>query len=107
MFVYIAEGSTPFLHICWLLYKLRKKDSNVFKFFAMILLASFFVFRVVMSPCLLFHLIANRSSWGMGSELLFALNAAIVSLFTVLNFFWFHKLVSLNAEKSSSVDKVK
>lgn len=95
MMVYIAEGSTPALHMCWLLHKLNMKKSFLFKVFVAWLLLGFFVCRILVSPYMLWHMSQNMDAWGQDNDLLFYLNFSIVFLFAVLNFYWFYKLISL------------
>jgi len=95
MMVYIAEGSTPFLHTSWLLHKLQLKNTKRFKFCVLSLLVTFFICRVVAGPFMLFHMTYNSPSWGPNTDILFAMNYLIVFLFVVLNFYWFYKLITL------------
>ncbi len=95
MLVYIAEGSTPFLHISWLLHQLKLKDTGGFKLLVAVLLTTFFVCRIILSPYMLWHMITFQERWGEDTFLLFWGNWLIVFLFGLLNYFWFYKLVSL------------
>jgi hypothetical protein len=95
MLVYIAEGSTPMLHFCWLMHQLKMKDAAGFKVLVGALILAFFVFRILLSPYMLWHMIVHMSEWVGDQFLLFWGNWAIVFLFGVLNYFWFYKLTSL------------
>lgn len=107
MLVYIAEGSTPFLNISWLLHMLSLKKTLIFKICALSLIVSFFTFRILLGPCMVYHMLIHREEWGeSGRGSLFLGNTAIVASFAVLNFFWFYKLLAV-ALGSANVDKRK
>ena len=94
MLVYIAEGSTPFLNISWLLYLLQLKKTNGFKICAAILILSFFCCRILLGPYMVYHMLYHREEWGIdGRGALYIGNTTIVSIFAVLNFYWFYKLL--------------
>lgn len=95
MLVYIAEGSTPFLHFAWVFHKLNMKNSNIFKALGALLLLTFFVFRVVLSPYLIYHMLTNQSSWGADTEILFWFNFVVISFFGCINYYWFYKIVRI------------
>lgn len=63
MMVYLAECSTPFLHLCWLLHHLKHDKAFVFKLCSAMILILFFFFRIVLGPYLLFHMVAYRELW--------------------------------------------
>lgn len=104
MLVYIAEGSTPFLNISWLLHLLQLKNTVIFKSFAGILIISFFICRILLGPFMVYHMINHREEWGEGKGALFLFNTTIVSIFAILNFYWFHKLlaVALNLKQKDA-----
>jgi hypothetical protein len=93
MLVYIAEGSTPFLNITWLLHLLKLTNSKYFLMFAGLLIITFFCFRVVIGPYLVYHMIMFRNNWGENTFLLFYFNFPIIVSFAILNFYWFYKLL--------------
>lgn len=115
MLVYIAEGSTPFLNISWLLYLLQLKKTAAFKLCAILLILSFFCCRILLGPFMVYHMLTNREEWGDdGRGLLYVGNTAIVSIFAILNFYWFYKLLlvalgspSSSASKEEKVEIVK
>lgn len=61
-YIYLAEGSTPFLHFSWMLNALECTDSFLFLVNGSIGAMMYLVFRVVLPPALLLHLIVNKSS---------------------------------------------
>ena len=94
MLVFIAEGSTPFLNSSWLMHQLQLKDTLVFKLTALSLVISFFVFRIMLGPFMVTHMMQHRNEWGQAKDgLMFWGNFIIVFLFAVLNFYWFYKLM--------------
>ena len=105
MLVYIAEGSTPFLNISWLLYLLQLKKTAAFKLCAILLILSFFCCRILLGPFMVYHMLTNRDEWGDdGRGLLYVGNTAIVSIFAILNFYWFYKLLLVAVGSPSSSD---
>jgi hypothetical protein len=94
MIVFLAEASTPFLNLSWLLQKLGYESSTMFKLVAFILIVTFFVFRVLLSPYAVYHMIANPEVWG-NQLIMYYFNVQVVAFFALINFFWFYKLVAL------------
>lgn len=95
MLVYIAEGSTPLLHTSWLMHQFKMGKKTIFKAMVALLIFSFFVCRILLSPYMLWHMLTHRAEWGMENVALFWGNWVIVALFGLLNYFWFYKLTSL------------
>ena len=94
MLVFIAEGSTPFLNSSWLMHQLQLKDTIIFKLTALSLVTSFLVFRIILGPFMVTHMLHHRNEWGNAKDgLMFWGNFFIVFLFAVLNFYWFYKLM--------------
>lgn len=95
MIVFLAEASTPFLHLSWALHKMNYSSSVYFLICAATLLLLFFVFRVLLSAGMLFHLTVHRAEWGSGlvNQSIFAVNYVVVALFALLNYYWFYKLL--------------
>lgn len=106
MLVYIAEGSTPFLNVSWLLHLLTLKNTVLFKLCAFLLIVSFFVCRILLGPFMVQHMIYHREEWGeVGRGALFLGNTAIVSSFAILNFYWFYKLLAVAIGSNNATDK--
>lgn len=100
MLVYIAEGSTPFLNISWLLHQLQLKNTRIFSIFTSCLVISFFICRILLGPYMVQHMMRHREQWGEeGRYFLFLGNTMIVSIFSILNFIWFYKLVNMALPK--------
>ena len=96
MMVYIAEGSTLPLHVVWFMHALDLKDYPSFKIVCFIVLASYAVLRIMWGPYMLYHLATNYEMWQsneIDSFLLYP-NSIILFLFNLINFFWFHKLIT-------------
>lgn len=62
MLVFIAEISTPFLNISWLLHQLKKKNVY-FDVIAGLLIVTFFI-RVLVGPYMVNHMLSHREEWG-------------------------------------------
>ena len=95
MFIFLAELSTPFLHFSWLLNTLHMTNTLIFKVTAGSLLILFFICRVLLGPRLLHEMITSFDLWVDRFPGLFQLNVVIVTLFTLLNFYWFFLLLRL------------
>lgn len=97
MIVYLAEGSTPFLSISWIMNQVKLKDTLLFKIASTLLIVNFFVFRVVMSPVCFYVLIQSKDSWGDSDaeKYLFYGNTVVIAFFGLLNQFWFYKLIKI------------
>jgi len=98
MIIYLAEVSTPFLHMSWLLNELKLTNTVLFKYCAVTLLILFALFRVCLSPVLLYSFIFSEEVWDQ-SVYLYALNGLIIFLFMVLNFYWFYLLLRMAFKK--------
>lgn len=98
MVIYLAEISTPFLNISWLLHNLGRNGSTLFLTCSVILLVTFFL-RTLVGPYALYHMLRHRDDWGdySGGDVLtkamFDGNFLVISFFTTLNIFWFYKLL--------------
>lgn len=106
MFVYIAEGSTPALHTAWAMQKLDMTDSVYFMPLGILLITTFFMFRIVMSPIMLTHMWVYKESWGSSTseEVLYWFNLVIVAFFACINYFWFYKLCVILAKVTKKKD---
>jgi hypothetical protein len=108
MMIYIAELSTPFLNVSWLLNELDIFPT-LFLVITILLGASFFVSRVIMGPYLFFHMIYHWTIKENDNLSLFVyqINIGIVLFFILMNYYWFYLLankalsVSKKAKKSS------
>ena len=105
MAVYVSEGSTPFYHLAWMLNELQngptKKEwttfvpNTVMALCSGLFLVCFFLFRVVVSPMILWH------SWTVGfglwsskySDNLAYTQLSIIAFFVALNYYWFYTVV--------------
>jgi hypothetical protein len=91
MMVYVAEFSTPFLHICWLFKQLNIMNAPM-AICGGLLIISFFMCRVALSPFLLGHMWLN---WIHTDDYMFHVNFIIASFFLVMNYYWFFLLVQV------------
>ena len=95
MIIFLAEGSTPLLNISWLLQKLNMTKTTLFKACAVVLILTFFVLRILLSPYMVIHMLLHQAAWGENTFELYWFNVAIVAFFMLLNFFWFYKLIQV------------
>jgi hypothetical protein len=106
MMVYLAEMSTPFLNISWLLNYLKLDNSLPLSLCGIILLVTFFFCRIILGPFLFYHMIYN---WTSEPRFLFYINVGIVLFFIVMNMYWFKQLLRVlfggkKGKKSKSVE---
>lgn len=113
MVVYLAEISTPFLNISWLLHNLAQNKTSFFKVFT-ILLPTTFLLRSCAGPYALYHMIRHRNDWGdyqydIQTRLMFDGNFLVILFFSLLNIFWLYKLIkiALGAKTTKSKKKAK
>lgn len=105
MMIYIAEGSTPFLHLSWLINQLSLTKTTIFKFCALILLLSFFLFRIALGPVVIWHMYKFKNEWNNNN--LYYGNYLIIIMFVTLNYYWFRKLIQVAFKSTSANDKSK
>lgn len=79
------ECSTPFLYTALLMYKYNMKSNIVFKINSLLLLASFFIFRILYGTYIIWYDMAPLFVW-------YQYIPAIA--LTSLNYLWFYKLVN-------------
>mmetsp|Transcript_36544 Transcript_36544/g.114513 ORF Transcript_36544/g.114513 Transcript_36544/m.114513 type:complete len:242 (-) Transcript_36544:239-964(-) len=92
MLIFLAEWSTPLLHLGIIVKEVTKKTPDaIFGLFAL----SFFVCRVLLAPYALWHMFRYRDAWH--HDWLFLVEAGAVTFFLVLNFYWFYKIVQIAA----------
>jgi hypothetical protein len=89
MMIYLAEMSTPFLNVSWLLNELGHYPTLLL-IIGIILVLAFFLCRVVMGPYLLYHLLTH---WDGQPLWMYIINVAITIFFIALNTFWFYQLI--------------
>jgi hypothetical protein len=96
MGVYVAEASTPLLHLSWMLYKIKLGDALIFKATTLLLFLIFFLCRVVLSPILLYQLLTHAYLYrDAGRDGMLAFQVVILVAFVLLNYFWFYKLLEV------------
>lgn len=103
MMIFLAEASTPFLHVAWLLNSMKMNHTVVFQFTVVMLILNFFIFRVLLGPFALYHMWTDQTNLWDGIEWFYWINLFVVAGFTLLNFFWFHKLISIALKKPKEV----
>ncbi len=95
--VYLAEGSTPFLHAAWMMKSVGLGENILFAANGTLLVINFFVFRILVPPVLLFHYATNLESWAHypAVHIMKPLAGITLFVFMMLNLNWFRTLVEL------------
>ena len=95
--VYLAEGSTPFLHASWIMKSVGLGHTFLFAVNGTLLVLNFFVFRILIPPLLLHHWATNLDSWAHypAEYIMKPLTGATLFVFMMLNLNWFRTLVEL------------
>ena len=94
MMIYLAELSTPFLHLCWAMYAMGFKDLVLFKVVCFIVLGSYLVVRVIWGPFMLWHCYTNAHNFTSPQDkLLYMPNLIVLAIFCILNWVWFRALL--------------
>lgn len=94
MGVYLAELSTPLLHLTWLLFQLGHNATLIFYGFQALLLIVFFLCRVVLGGLMFVHLLLFKPYWGQ-QVLLYYFCSVVCIIFVVMNVKWFRSLLAL------------
>ncbi len=102
MIIMLAEISTPFLHITWILYNFNMTHVWYYKPFGYTLIVTFFIFRILLSPYLLYKLIIERHIWKNSAPYIFEINLLITLVFILLNYLWFEKLIKMTLKMKSN-----
>lgn len=108
MLIYLAEISTPCLHTSWIMHQLNLSQSMTFQVIVIILIIQFFLFRYLLGPYMVIHMLFHREAWNETTDtsgILYWGNVGIVTFFAILNIFWFHKLVAM-AFKKKTIPKI-
>jgi hypothetical protein len=88
-----AQGSTPFLHACSILYKLRLAHTRAYKACGAALLLLFLATRVLAAPLCVASLWRHRALWhAAGQAPLLRAQLGVCAAFVALNYIWFAKL---------------
>ena len=95
MMVFLAEISTPFLHASWIMYQLKLTKSLIYKLTGWSLLTTFFIFRIVLPPVIIVKLLKEKFIWSDDEKIIFKVLFTITVLFTILNYIWFNRLISM------------
>ena len=96
MMVFLCEASTPYLHTSWLMHYLELAHTTFFKIIVGCLVTLFFVFRILLAPYMCYGMYTSlQLGLWEGYLGIFYPNFIIMVLFTLLNYFWFYKLLSV------------
>lgn len=93
MMVYLAECSTPFLHTSWILKEINQGESPLFKACVLATVLCFFVFRVLLSPYLLLHVLRHWLPQGLAY--VYVMNVFLIVVFIGLNYYWFYLIIKV------------
>lgn len=100
MIVMLAEISTPFLHNSWIMYHFNYTNILSYKLTGYTLIVLFFVFRILLSPYIIYKLIKEKDVWLNEPQYLFEINLIISLIFMYLNYTWFIKLIKMASNKT-------
>lgn len=92
MLIYLAELSTPFLNLSWLLKQLGPRYNTALLVCGVTLITSFFFCRVLLGPYMIYHMV---NFWTSGPDFLYYLNVGIIAFFIFMNYYWFFQLVKM------------
>jgi hypothetical protein len=99
MMVYIAEGSTPWLNICWIYFNINSTDKLIYKISSFNLLITFFLYRVCLASYVFWHVNYYAKEWPWKTEpyiyQLYIFNYLVALFFVILNYYWFYKLIKM------------
>jgi hypothetical protein len=95
--VYLAEGSTPFLHASWIMKSVGLGETVFFAANGTLIVLNFFIFRIMIPPFLLFHFVANSDSWlhYPAIHIMKPMAGITLLIFVMLNMMWFYTLIDL------------
>jgi hypothetical protein len=93
MMVFLAESSTPLLHASWTMKMMGQGDSWEYFITGCLLLLTFFLSRVVLAPYTVMRMWETQDTWETYPYWLWLLMFSIQLFFTVLNLFWFYRLL--------------
>ena len=99
MMVYIAEGSTPWLNLCWLGFNTNASNKLIYKISSINLMITFFLCRVCMATYIFWHINYYAKEWPWRTKpyiyQLYIFNYCVALFFAILNYYWFYKLVKM------------
>jgi hypothetical protein len=95
--VYLAEGSTPFLHAAWIMRTVGLGDGVFFAANGTCLVLNFFALRIIIPPLLLIHYATNLESWAHypAADIFKPMAGITLFVFMLLNLNWFRQLIKL------------
>ena len=106
LWVQLAEGSTPFLHLTTGLRVLDLASSALCKACGLCTLVTFFVLRCVLQPLCLRELLASRQLWAdADTQLAFYATSATGVFFVALNLYWFSQMLAAAASVLRGVEE--
>jgi hypothetical protein len=96
---FIAEGSTPWLNLCWLYFNTNTTHKIAYKISSINLMITFFICRVCMATYVLWHVNYYVKEWPWKTEpyiyQLYTFSYFISLSFAILNYYWFYKLIKM------------
>jgi hypothetical protein len=105
----MAEFSTPFVNIRWILYAIGMKNTRRYKINGLLMTISFFVCRILAMPFYWYYVAKNYSlpEFKTVPKQMVVFWLLLPALLDCLNLFWFHKMVNgiIKALKTPDVDE--
>jgi hypothetical protein len=109
--IFLMEISTPFVNLRAILSTLKHKDTKFYLWNGILMVVTFFVFRIILLPGMLvmYSNIINKSFFRMWFDLPIICQSSIMILF-ILQFYWFYLMIKgalslLNKSKSKIYEK--
>lgn len=99
--VYLAELSTPFLNLSFLLKEYNLTANPVYTLSGVLLLVTFFVVRILLTPYMLYHFVTHWHPTPAHQHL-YLLNIGAILFFFGINYLWFYQIVRIVFKKKSS-----
>jgi hypothetical protein len=103
--IYGAEFSTPFLNTTWLLHNCKKGSSTLFLVLSALLILTF-TFRIFIGPFVFYRMVTEYDSWSNYPKI-YALHIFVSFSFSLLNFYWYYKVIEMGLSAMRSIAKPK
>eukprot|EP01031_Cornospumella_fuschlensis_P041801 gene41801-51023_t len=100
MMVYLAELSTPFLNLSFLLKEYHCTANLLYTLSGVLLLLTFFVVRILLTPYMLYHFVTHWHPTPADKHL-YILNVGAILFFFGINYLWFYQIVRIVFKKKS------
>ncbi|RZL18884.1 MAG: hypothetical protein EOO89_04945 [Pedobacter sp.] len=98
MMVYLAELSTPFLNLSFLLKEYHHTTNPLYAMSGLLLVLTFFVVRILLTPYLLYHFVTYWHPTP-ADKYLYILNVGAILFFFGINYLWFYQIIRIVFKK--------